>query len=325
MTTLFSERRRANELAAALDDPHRDVDAELRTLVELAGSVTALVASTPAATPRPDFAADLRSRLMTEADQVLLPGAPLVLAPRTGVRRERRLVAAASVLVVVGGGAGMAAAAQGALPGDPLYSVKRGIERAEAGLSMSSAGRGRDLLHQADGRLVEVQGLLADDRLTSTTRVPAALDDFVSQAEEGADLLLGAFVETRDASLIEDLRVFTSDSVTDLQDIAEEAPRSTRPALSDAAAAVRDIDVAASDQCITCAAGLPTLELPGLLLAAAEADRALSEVDVAGLDNSHPFVVPKSLVSRSGRPGSGAADGQGGPGGGSGGGRRRDQ
>ena len=44
----------------------------------------------------------------------------------------------------------MAAAAQSALPGEALYPVKRGIEKAEAGLSLGSAGRGRDLL--APGR-----------------------------------------------------------------------------------------------------------------------------------------------------------------------------
>ena len=55
----------------------------------------------------------------------------------------------------------MAAAAQGALPGEALYPIKRGIEQAQAGLSMTSAGRGRDLLDQADDRLGEVQGLLA--------------------------------------------------------------------------------------------------------------------------------------------------------------------
>ena len=54
---------------------------------------------------------------------------------RTRGKRERRLVAVASAAVLLGGTAGMATAAQNALPGEALYPIKRGIEKAEAGLS----------------------------------------------------------------------------------------------------------------------------------------------------------------------------------------------
>ena len=96
MTALFSARRRADELASALDNPHRDVDAELRELVGVVGALRRTVDDDPFATPRADFAADLRARLMAEAVDVLEPGASLVLPSRPTGRRERRLVSAAA-------------------------------------------------------------------------------------------------------------------------------------------------------------------------------------------------------------------------------------
>lgn len=296
MTALFSARRRADELASALDNPHRDVDAELRELVGVVGTLRRAVADDPAATPRADFAADLRARLMAEAADVLEPGSSLVLPARPTGRRERRLVAAAAAFVLVGGTAGMAAASSGALPGDPLYPVKRGIERAEAGLSVSKAGKGRDLLHQASGRLTEVEGLLAADRLGGEPRVPVALDDFVAQAREGSELLLDSFRDDRDPARVTDVRTFTAAALSDLEDLAATAPASVQPDLRAAALALRDIDVQASRLCDTCAAGTPTLDLPAVFLVAAEVDRALDRLDAGALDNSHPFVVPKSLV-----------------------------
>ncbi|RYU14905.1 DUF5667 domain-containing protein [Nocardioides iriomotensis] len=296
MTALFSARRRADELASALDNPHRDVDAELRELVGVVGTLRRAVDDDPFATPRADFAADLRARLMAEAVDVLEPGSPLVLPPRPVGRRERRLVAAAAAVLLVGGTAGMAAASSGALPGDALYPVKRGIERAEAGLSVSKAGKGRDLLAQASGRLTEVRGLLAADRLGGEPRVPLALDDFVAQSQQGAALLMDSFRDDRDPARVADVRTFTADALDDLADLATTAPASVQPDLRNAALALRDIDVRAGQLCDTCAAGTPTLDLPPVFLAAAEADRALDGVDAGALDNSHPFVVPKSLV-----------------------------
>ena len=322
MTALFSARRRADELAAAIDNPHRDVDAETRRLAGVATALRTAVADDPQAVPRADFAAELRVRLMAEAADVLEPGSPLVLPPRPVGRRERRLVAAAAAVVLVGGTTGMAAASSGALPGDALYPVKRGIERAEAGLSVSQAGKGRDLLHQASGRLTEVRGLLAEDRLGGEPRVPLALDDFVAQAQQGSDLLMGSFRDDRDPANVATVRAFTADALADLGDLAADAPASLQPDLRHAAVALRDIDVRANQLCATCA-GTPTLELPPVFLAAAEADRALESVDAGALDNSHPFVVPRSLTP-AGDGGAGQKPGSGGGQGGDGGGDTAD-
>ena len=113
---------------------------------------------------------------------MLVPSsAPLTLPVRQRGPRERRLVAAASVVVLFGGTASMAAAAQQALPGEALYPIKRGLEQAEAGLSVSTAGKGQDLLRQANDRLGEVEDLLATGSLTAAPQVPGTLEDFTSR------------------------------------------------------------------------------------------------------------------------------------------------
>ena len=74
---------------------------------------------------------------------------------------RRRLGTIAASLVIVGGSAGMAAAASGALPGDALYPIKRGVEQAGTAVRFSDASKGEALLEQAAARLDEVRALQA--------------------------------------------------------------------------------------------------------------------------------------------------------------------
>jgi len=295
MTALFSTRRRAEAFAAAVDGRDTVLTEELR---ELVGVTTALRThdSLLDARPREDFASDLRSRLMAEAERVLVPSsAPLTLPVRQRGPRERRLVAAASVVVLFGGTASMAAAAQQALPGEALYPIKRGIEHAEAGLSVSTAGKGQDLLKQATDRLGEVEDLLTAGSLTASPQVPGTLQDFTEQAQEGSGLLMASFEETQDPQTIVSVREFTAHGITLLQDLARTAPPEAQDELASAALALGEIDREASALCGSCAADLPALEVPGIFLAAAEVDRALALTDrrFLELDNSHPFIVDK--------------------------------
>ncbi len=222
--------------------------------------------------------------------------AGLALPVRARGTRERRLVAAASAVVLIGGTAGMAAAAQDALPGEALYPIKRGIERAEAGLSVSQAGKGRDLLNQADDRLAEVQRLIAKDSAASTPRVPETLDDFSTQAAEGANLLLDSFQDTRDPSSVVRVRTFAADGITVLTQLAGSAPPEAQDEVAAAAVTLRDLDQQAAALCDTCATDLPAVEIPGLILARSEVDRALGAALPVTLDNSHPVVVPRGSV-----------------------------
>lgn len=306
MTSLFTARRRAEEFAAAVDgDPgSATLDVGVAGLV---GVVTALRAHQDTA-PRPEFAGDLRSRLMAEADQVLTAeNGRLALPVRARGSRERRMVAVASALVLIGGTAGMAAAARDALPGEPLYPIKRGIERAEAGLSLSPAGKGHDLLNQATDRLNEVQGLLGEDSFRSTPQVPETLAEFSVQATQGADLLLESFQETRDPSSVVQVRVFAADGIKLLEALAGDVPPEGQDELAAAAVTLRDIDARANAACSTCTTDMPDLQVPGLILARNEVDRALDKVGSAGLDNSHPVVVPRGTVRT--KPDAGAAGG----------------
>lgn len=301
MTTLFRSRQRADEFAALVDGatPVRRVSAPgTERLVGVAQLLRAQGSADEQARPRDDFAADLRERLMTEAATVLTAqNAALTLPPRTRGRRERRLVAAASAVVLLGGTAGMATAAQSALPGDALYPVKRGIEKAEAGLSLSSAGRGRDLLQQAGARLDEAQGLIDQGSSATTPQVPRTLASFTDQAREGADLLLASYRDSRDPRAVVTVRDFAAARLAGIEAMSATAPAEARPGLRDAAHELQRIDAEASRLCVTCS-DLPALRMPQVLLASAEVDRAMQRLQDARLDNSHPVIVPKQDVRR---------------------------
>lgn len=302
MTSLFQARRRAEEFAAAVDGQAEGRPAVDEELVRLLGLVDSLRGQGPVE-PRPDFAADLRSRLMQEARTALRPEtANLLLPTRERGRRERRLVAAASAFVLVGGTATMAAAASSSLPGEALYPVKRGIERAEAGLNFSDAGKGRDLLSQAADRLVEVEGLLSAESVQSVPRVPQTLAEFSASAAEGSALLFDAFRESGDPETIVAVRSFTTEGITTLEQLADRVPDDAQDELAAAALLLDEIDNEAAALCGGCASELPEVEVPGIFLARAEVDAALTRAAGIDLENSHPVVVPKGAVPAAPRP-----------------------
>lgn len=297
MTTVFGVRKRAEEFAVTVDGSP-DVTAlhpEMRALVGIAAGLREL----PPVEPDADFAVDLRARLMAEAADVLnAENAHLALPPRKVGTRERRLVAVAASVALIGGTAGMAAASEHALPGEALYPIKRGIEQAQAGLSMGAASKGHDLLGQANDRLTEVQGLLAEDSVTSGPRVPDTLAEFTRQAKEGTSLLFASYRDSHDPAAVASVRQFAANGMTALNEIADAAPPEAGPQLSRAATTLRAIDRQASQLCSSCAAGMPTLRVPPMLLTSAEVDRALRDAHANPnlLDNSHPVVVNGGTV-----------------------------
>jgi Domain of unknown function (DUF5667) len=310
MTTLLGSRRRAEELASRVDAGDRAVrplprrpDPEMERLVDLVASLRVSAAQpehVALVTPREEFVSELRSRLVTEAAEVLTPQtAVLTLPTRRHGKRERRLVAVASAAVLLGGTAGVAAAAQSALPGQALYPLKRGIEQAQTSLSPGAAGKGHALLDQASGRLDEVQGLLAESSATGTPEVPLTLTEFTDQAKQGSDLLLASYQADRDPTSVAAVRSFASKGLESLQALAQDAPTQAQDELRAAALTLRDIDRRASDLCAACSP-LPSLQVPRMFLVSADADRALRQARAlesrAPLDNSHPVVVPKAAV-----------------------------
>ncbi len=310
MIALIRSRQRAEEFAALVDDtraPLRPVSnesaasASARELDRLVGVVAVMrreASADEAARPQPAFAADLRERLMAEAVEVLTPQqAALVLPPRTRGTRERRLVAAATAAVLLGGTAGIASAAQGSLPGEALYPIKRGIEDARVGLATSPGAEGRQLLAHATDRLAEVQGLVAAGPGAGTSQIPATLGEFSSEARRGADLMLTSYADDHDPRTIAALRAFAARDQDTLTALADTAPPEAQPALGEALTVLSAIDARASQACDSCSS-LPPLTVPASFRATSEVDRAMRALSAAHVDNSHPVIAPRDAVKQ---------------------------
>ncbi len=303
MISLTSATKRAEEFAAAVDGrtAQDSLRPELAELLDVVGAMRA--AEAPA--PRPDFVASLRERLLEEAQTALTRDAILTLPPRRK-SSDRKLAIAASAFVLVGGTAGMAAAAQHALPGDALYPIKRGIEAAQADLSSGDASKGHKLLDQADSRLHEVQSMLADD--AASPEVAATLDDFVDQAGEGSQLLLGSFADEQDPAAVEDVRDFTAASMESLGALSALAPADLQGSFADAAGALQQIDEQATAACTVCADKRPALQLASVFSSTGEAQRALDALAGAKtVNNDHPTIG--GIPQPGGKGGTGKQDG----------------
>ena len=286
MTPLFGSRQRAEEFAA-LVDARTSVpaagSAATEQLLRVADLLRAPGGPRTDVLPSDEFTTELREMLMAEAAS--MGGAPPVAAPaRTRGRRERRLAAVAACAVMLAGTASVANAAQQALPGDALYPVKRGLERADVRLSTSPAGRGQDLLDQATGRLEEVKGLIDQDAATDGPLVTATIESFTVQAHEGADLMMSSYRETGDPKTILSVRQFAATGMDSIEAIQGAAPTATLPGLFEAENAVRGIDNGAGQLCEACA-DLPVLSPPADHPATADQDPAMPRPPTVGLDD----------------------------------------
>lgn len=297
MTALFGSRQRADEFAARVDglveapaDAPEASSVGSETLGQqdlMLALVTQLRRQTElasASAPRPEFAASLRDALVAEAATALPVQAAAPARRPLRPARPKRLAAAATVAVLVSGSAGMAAAAETSLPGEALYPVKRGMETVDVRLSRTAAGRGHDLLSQASTRLSEVKGLLALDSATAATYVPPTLATFTWQAEEGAEQLLIAYSETKDASTIAEVRSFAADSAQTLTSIVASTPAtaSVQAELHAAASSVGQVDEAATEACEQCS-DLDAVDVEAVLLASAAADGVTDGVTGASI------------------------------------------
>lgn len=130
--------------------------------------------------PSAAFSASARGRLLHR-----LPRQPTKPMPhrKPAFGALRRLAfAVASVLVAFAvGTAGVAYAAQDAIPGDSLYSIKRGVESARWSLTVNPQSQAALLSDLADERMVEVQGLTDAGR---EALIASALDDYGQTLDE---------------------------------------------------------------------------------------------------------------------------------------------
>lgn len=267
MTPLFAHRA-AEEFDRALEGRASRASAERHA--DLLGTVETL-RRMPQVEARADFVADLRTRLMTAAETDLVP-APQVArrvaptrTPATPARRRLGTVAAS--LVIVGGTAGMAAAASGALPGDSLYPVKRGVEDISTAVHVGDASKGRTLLDQAATRLDEARQLqtgTADDR----ARVADALQDFRATANDGADRLFRAYADGADHGDIAYVRDFADSGMKSIGDMSGN-PADTDDLLQ-SADTLAQLDEQAKNLCAACSPG-DTVTVPVALASSAGA------------------------------------------------------
>ena len=257
MTPLFPAQRAAEEfeqvLSGTADPAVAARYAELREAVEQLRTM-------PEVTPRAEFVGDLRSRLMTAAET------DLVAAPRTqpravpslpeerARRRNRRIGTIAASLVVVGGTAGMAAAASGALPGEPLYPIKRGIEQINTAVRFNDASQGNALLGQAATRLDEVRELQAQGS-ADPDLIAETIDAFRSAADSGSSKLFSSYKSSGDQSDITTVRDFTAAQMSDVTKMSTGADTTTNDLLLDAADTLADIDQQAQVLCGACGPG----------------------------------------------------------------------
>ena len=272
MTPLFPAQRAAEEFERVLSGTADD--AVTTRYAELLGAVQQLRAL-PEVTPRAEFVGDLRSRLMTAAETELV-GAPTTtlravpsLPEERTKRRNRRLGTIAASLVVVGGTAGMAAAASGALPGETLYPIKRGIEQVTTAAHFGDASQGRALLGQAATRLEEVRALQAEGNADPDV-IAQTMDAFRTTADSGSEKLFSSYQSSGDQADITAVRDFTAAQMADLSAMSAGADTATNDLLVDAADTLADIDAQARNLCGACAPSNP-LALPNALSAGAGA------------------------------------------------------
>jgi hypothetical protein len=261
-------RRRSDRFAEMLDEStgrrrrHRrsELDAELLPLVTMAAEIGA----TPAAPdPTDEFKTGLRAMLMATAERegigVTADAKAAQAASRAAMSAKTEVVkqvrtpstgrARAAVIIGVVAGAlllsGVSAASTNALPGNPLYQVKRTNERAQLALAGSDVSRGKLYLDFASNRLREARQVGSD----WTDRVFSDMND---ETAAGVSLLISAAVAGDDTA-ISAIRAFVDGQRPQLAAYAVAAPSSVprirqSAALLDQVSARADAVAAALDK-----------------------------------------------------------------------------
>ena len=279
MSPVFAARRRAEEFQAMVENStHRGSDARLGDLLEIVETLR----EAPPITARPEFVAELREQLLDEAriaartSKGADAAARLTLTRSTPARRrERRLAAAIGGLAIVGATTGMAVASQSALPGDPLYPLKRAIENAQTGVQVDEDAKGKTLLDNAAGRLEEVEQLSRES--DDSEAISETLQTFTDQADEASELLLSDYAKNGRETSVEELREFTADSMTTLTALEGLVPEDSRASLIKAAQTLEQIDQRALLACPSCGPEVVT-QVSNLATAATDLDELLSVV-----------------------------------------------
>jgi uncharacterized protein DUF5667 len=177
----------------------------LRLSVDLGGL------SAPAADPA--FRLRARNRMLAAAAdrRVARRWNPLAALPRPV---GRFTFAGALALALALGSLTAAAASGSSLPGDPLYGVKLGLERAQLAVTLDAAARARLEAHFTDLRLDEARRLIAAGRVQDGVREIAQYDAAVAQFNQS---LAGATFDPQAVSelsrLVDDRQAYADASL----------------------------------------------------------------------------------------------------------------
>jgi hypothetical protein len=264
--------RAAQQFAARLEGRHvtGSLDDDTAALVSLAERLSRVEPPVM----RPVYAAELRTRLLTDAPELLDSSAALdartarQAATRRRGSRQLRLRIAGATAIVVATGVGMGFASQNSLPGDPLYPVKQGIEKVQVATAGSLLDKGNQQLDQASTRLTEAQGLAQQGSSDpdTTIQIKSALFDFSNQAHDGTATLLQAYSDDHAEQAIVDLRTFTGRSVDTLTTLQNQVPLAALKSVGTAAYQMQADDAVAVEVCSSCTSQ-PALVLPSSLAA----------------------------------------------------------
>jgi Domain of unknown function (DUF5667) len=218
--TLPAHRRQADDLQSLLDGRRASSRAAAEDLAPLVALATALAPVEHR--PAPDFRVALRDRLVAAAaDRAPAPAGPAPRRRRPAPSRLRQAVAAVAVASVVGG-VGAAAASTRALPGDPLYGLKRQVEAVQLSLARGDLSQGRELLEQADARLSEAERMAAGEHgaePATQARIGQSLEDMDAAVTRGTAELQQAYRATGDPEALLLLDRFVTDQRERLDDL----------------------------------------------------------------------------------------------------------
>lgn len=210
MSSSVFDWRRAERLAQLLDEagggarrrPPATPDRELAGYVRLSHHLRGAANLLPG--PSAEFRADLRARLVAtaqrgEAEDAVVDDDPGLGSGRVEPRSPSATGRPGRVAVLVGlagtlAVSGTFAASSGAVPGDPLYGLKRSTENARLALAGSDISRGELYLEFARHRLTEVR--------TTGTALSGPFDDMDNETRSGVRLLLRAALHRHDGATL---------------------------------------------------------------------------------------------------------------------------
>ena len=149
---------------------------------------------------------------------------------RPGHRRAALLGAAAATALVALSGTGTFVS-QDALPGDPMYGIKRVAESTGYALTFGEQAKARRHLEQAQRRLDEVEGMVTRDQVARAGGAPvepadqelvrSTMEEFDTDANEGSRLLLSG---PADPAQVDDVRQWAAEQSARLEGMRPTIP-----------------------------------------------------------------------------------------------------